>query len=189
MNVLYSEFPESVTVNGVEYPIVTDFRDWIKFCDLTETDEVNGADKALIMLDWYIEQVPPDLKKAILTLGEFLAAYPLYENNAGVTKSNSPQKAYSFSQDAGDIFSAFLTCYGIDLSTVDYLHWWKFRTLFDSLPNDCEIKQKMYYRTVDLAKIKNRDERKRIQELRSRIALKERKNRYVDDYDIGDVFG
>ena len=59
-------------------------------------------------------------------------------------KNKNNKRAYSFSQDAGDIYSAFLTCYGMDLTRIGYLHWWKFRTLFDSLPNDCEIKQKMY---------------------------------------------
>lgn len=188
MNVLYDSFPDSVMVNNVAYSIVTDFRDWIKFCDLIETDQVEEKDKPILMLEWYDIIIPPDVEKAILALGEFMAAYPLYENASGIGKSKTNKRAYSFSQDAGDIYSAFLTCYGIDLQKVKYMHWWKFRTLFDSLPNDCEIKQKMYYRTLDPSTIKNRDERKRVIDIQQKIKLSERKSKYVDDYEIGDAF-
>ena len=40
MNILYEQFPEEVKVNGEYYPIVTDFREWIRFTELVEDDSV-----------------------------------------------------------------------------------------------------------------------------------------------------
>ena len=40
MNILFEEFPDSVCVNGENYPIETDFREWIRFIQLVEDDEV-----------------------------------------------------------------------------------------------------------------------------------------------------
>lgn len=190
MNPIYEQFPDTVLVDGTEYRIVTDFRDWIKLCDLIETDEVPETEKPRLMLEWYEDDIPDDIEKAVTALGEFLAAYKLYEGTTKQKTSGKSKRAFSFSQDAGDIFSAFFVYYNMDLSKVKYMHWWKFRTLFDSLPSDSEIKQKMYYRTLDPGTIKNKDERKRVIEIQQRIKLKElNRHEYVDDYEIGDVFG
>lgn len=40
MNILFEEFPDSVCVNGENYQIETDFREWIRFIQLVEDDEV-----------------------------------------------------------------------------------------------------------------------------------------------------
>lgn len=189
MNPLYEQFPTSVLVNGREYGIVTDFREWIKFCELIETSEVAERDKALLMLRWYEDDVPDDREKAILALGEFLGAYGLYDQkHLRKGKTGNGKRAVSFSQDAGDIFSAFFIYYNMDLSSIKYMHWWMFRTLFDSLPFESEIKQKMYYRTLDPNTINNREERKRVVDIQMQIQLEEIKGGYVDDYEIGDVF-
>lgn len=45
---------------------------------------------------------------------------------------------YRFDADFKYIHAAFLELYGIDLITVDYLHWWTFRGLFRSL-HDCRF--------------------------------------------------
>ena len=41
MNILFEEFPDSVCVNGENYQIETDFREWIRFIQLVEDDEVD----------------------------------------------------------------------------------------------------------------------------------------------------
>ena len=46
-----------------------------------------------------------------------------------------PVKAlYSFEYDYPFILSGFLQCYQINLKTIDYMHWWEFRCLFQGLP-------------------------------------------------------
>lgn len=100
----------------------------------------------------------------------------------------SMKQVYSFTQDADCIYSAFREVYGINLQTVQYMHWWEFRVLFAGLPETTEIKQRIMYRSVDLRSIRNKDERRRIQRIQKAIALKDRNDRKLTDYEIGDVF-
>ena len=186
LNVLYEKFPEHVTVNGEFFPIETDFREWIRFVELAEDDSVPLQAKVQLMLGWYTDRIPADIEAAVSALGDFLAAKRLYPGKAEEGEERSVKPAFSFEEDAGCIYSAFIECYGIDIQTIDYMHWWKFKTLFDNLPEKTEIKQRMIYRTIDISSIKDKEERKRIRKIQSAIALK--KKRCLDDYEIGDIF-
>ena len=55
MNILFEEFPDSVCVNGENYQIETDFREWIRFIQLVEDDEVPWQIKCQLMMQWYTE--------------------------------------------------------------------------------------------------------------------------------------
>lgn len=189
LNVLYEQFPEHVIVDDKRYRITTDFREWIKLISLIEDDEISWQMRAQLMMQWYTDEIPDDIEAAIYALGDFLTAKDLYperdtDNDHKVSKQ---VQAFSYEQDAGCIYSAFVDCYGIDLQTVPYMHWWKFKTLFDWLPEKTEIKQRIYYRTVDTNSIADKDERKRIRKIQKQIELKCKKA-YLDDYEIGDVF-
>lgn len=185
MNILFEEFPDSVCVNGENYPIETDFREWIRFIQLVEDDEVPWQIKCQLMMQWYTDGMPDDLEGAVQALGDFLAMKP--ENTEEEEASGSASKQlYSFEQDAECIYSAFREVYGINLQTISYMHWWEFQTLFIGLPEKTEIKQRIMYRNTDLRDIKDKDERKRIQKIQRAISLK--KNRKMTDYEIGDMF-
>lgn len=56
---------------------------------------------------------------------------------------------YSFTHDAGLIYGAFLTQYGIDLSRKS-LHWWQFMALFEALEEDRVLKEVMRCRAVEI---------------------------------------
>nr|DAZ49639.1 MAG TPA: hypothetical protein [Caudoviricetes sp.] len=185
MNILFEEFPDSVCVNEENYPIETDFREWIRFIQLVEDDEVPWQIKCQLMMQWYTDGMPDDLEGAVQALGDFLAMKPENAEEEEVSGSASKQ-LYSFEQDAECIYSAFREVYGINLQTISYMHWWEFQTLFIGLPEKTEIKQRIMYRNTDLRDIKDKDERKRIQKIQRAISLK--KNRKMTDYEIGDMF-
>ena len=186
LNVLFEEFPDYVFVNKQRYSIETDFREWIRFAELADDDTVPWTIKANLMLGWY-KECPDNIEDAIYALGDFLAAKSLYdENGTSKKRSNNSKPAFSFQEDAGCIYSAFIDCYGLDLQRISYMHWWKFKTLFDWLPEDTEIKQRIFYRTLDANSIKDKEERKRVKRIQREIALQ--KKRPLNDYDIGDVF-
>ena len=188
LNVLYEELPESVCVHGRSYLVETDFREWIRFAELVEDDEVPWQIKCGLMLRWYKEDVPDDLEAAVYALGDFLAARSLYpDGDAEEEHKSNGKPVFSFTDDAGCIYAAFTEAYGIDLQKVPYMHWWKFKTLFDGLPDDTEIKQRMIYRSIDPKTIKDKNERKRVQKIQKEIALKKR-TRKINDYEIGDMF-
>lgn len=100
-------------------------------------------------------------------------------------KSGKP--VFSFSEDAGCIYAAFREAYGIDLQQIDYMHWWEFRSLFDWLPDDTEIKQRIMYRSIDPGTVPDKNERKWIKKIQRAVSLK-KKQRKLDDYEIGDMF-
>lgn len=187
INVLYQSFPDYVEIDGHRYAVITDFREWIRFYELINSD-IPYEQKAMLMLEWYRDEIPRDIPKAIKGLGSFLASYDMYEHTeeSEATGANKAP-AFSFSQDAGDIYTAFLQYYRIDLQEVDYMHWWKFKTLFAHLPEESEIRKKMYYRTLDASKIKNKKERARVREIQNKIKIKV-KVKPMDDFEIGDAF-
>nr|DAT74538.1 MAG TPA: hypothetical protein [Bacteriophage sp.] len=185
MNILFEEFPDSVFVNGENYPIETDFREWIRFIQLVEDDEVPWQIKCQLMMQWYTDGMPDDLEGAVYALGGFLEMR-VDRSDSEEHSESVPKQLYSFEQDADCIYSAFREVYGINLQSVPYMHWWEFQTLFIGLPEKTEIKQRIMYRNTDLRDIKDKDERKRIQKIQRAILLK--KNRKMTDYEIGDMF-
>lgn len=191
MNILFQSFPDTVDVNGQAYRIVTDFREWIKLHEFLKEVDTFTPEILKMILDWYVDDVPRDIEAAILALEEFLAAEELQDHKNDEEEEREERTGapvFSFSQDAVFIYSAFREVYGIDLENVEYMHWWKFKTLFDGLPSDTEIKERIYYRSVNLNTIKDKEERKRIQKIQRRIAIRDERKRVVSDYDIGDAF-
>lgn len=118
MNILYEQFPEEVKVNGEYYPIVTDFREWIRFTELVEDDSVPWRMKCGLLLQWYLDQVPEDIEAAIYALGDFLMCKRMYQDDLEdeeEEQQKSGKPVFSFSEDAGCIYAAFREAYGIDL--------------------------------------------------------------------------
>ncbi|MEG2428595.1 MAG: bacteriophage Gp15 family protein [Clostridium sp.] len=193
MNIFYEPFPRTVEIHGSPYRIVTDFREWIKFMDLVQDETIPMAEKGNMLLQWYVD-VPPLEKSAVYALQKFLIAKELYPPIEEINQEDDEEEeaeqdvvpAFSYAVDASSIFCAFMSCYHIDLEKVSYLHWWKFKILFDGLPEDTEIKQRIYYRTLDLSTIKDKDEKKRIRNIQRKISLQ--KKRLPDDFEIGGMF-
>lgn len=185
MNILYEKFPECIMVNKECYPIVTDFREWIRFTELVEDEEVPWQIKSMLLLQWYIDRIPEDIEAAIYALSDFLLCKK--GDQVAEEKRKNIKPVFSFTEDAGCIYAAFREAYDINLQKVDYMHWWEFRNLFDWLPESTEIKQRIMYRGIDIRTIKDKNERKRVRQIQNAIALK-KKNRKMTDYEIGDVF-
>ena len=65
------------------------------------------------------------------------------------------------------------------------MHWHKFLALFDALPEDTPIKKRIAYRGVNLAAIKDKNERKRIRKIKDAIRIPQPD---LDAYQCGDYF-
>lgn len=196
MNVLFESFPKTVEVSGKEYRIVTDFREWIKFSELLRCTKRFNKRILDMVLEWYVDERPDDIEASISALQKFLSAEEIYQEGNDLvveegdleSEMETSVEAFSFKQDALCIYSAFMEIYGIDIETIPYMHWWKFLVLFWGLPPGTEIKERIYCRTVDLATIKDKEERERIKKIKRRIAIRN-PQRKLNDYQIGDVFG
>lgn len=151
MNILIDELPQSVEIGGKEYPINYGFRTFvlIEICifdaDLSDSERVNQA------LDlFYGDDLPGDVNQAFERMMWFYRGGK--DEKKGKSKgATSPKRCYCFEQDAPYIYSAFRAQYGIDLQdirSVD-LHWWKFKSLFESLDENLRISKIMMYRVAD----------------------------------------
>ena len=178
-NILIDALPETVTVNGREFSFRTGFRYGIMFELLMLDPEVDGQQKTLDALNLFFEEIPDDAEAAVDAILWFYAcgdeskvkkAKETDDKQSEQQPQRKAQRYYDYNVDAGLIYAAFLDQYGIDLADSD-LHWWKFRALFDGLKSENEFCKIVGYRAVDLSKIKNKAERKRLAILKNKHAL------------------
>lgn len=187
MNFFYEAFPDSVCIHGEEIPIITDFREYVRLLDMLRCEELNAMQKTALLAQYFLDEIEID-KEAISALTAFVVMDLDSDEDSEEDEPDqhgTSKNLFSYEIDYPFILSGFLRDYGIDLEAVDYLHWWKFRMLFDGLSEDTEIKQRIMYRGINLSDIKDKDERKRISRIQKRIQLPMEE---LTDYDIGNAF-
>lgn len=160
--------PMSVDVGGLNYDIDSDFRTMIEVENLimgkTVTEEQKAfADEVMrfnpdisfeeactnakyyeALRLFYKENIPEALEEAIEKLVWFYGCGK-QEQAAGRGK----KQLYSYRYDFDYINAGFLQDYKIDLFEIEFLHWWKFVSLFSALRDGCKIREIMGYRGAD----------------------------------------
>lgn len=167
MNILIDELPTEVEIENVMYKINSSFRISILFELLMQDNSISEEEKIIQALELYYPKLPKDLNKAIEGILWFYRCGKdeVDNKNKGTGKSTN---VYSYDYDDDLIYSAFLDQYGIDLQDVEYLHWWKFKSMFKGLKEDNEIVKIMGYRAMDVNKIKDKEQKahyKKMQDL------------------------
>ena len=172
MNLLVDKLPTEY--KGLK--IDTNFRSFILFELLMQDNKVKEKDKIMMSIKLFYKEPPKDLKKAIEGILYFYRCQE--EEKVGKSGGESTKKQiYSYEYDAKLIYSAFLDQYGIDLNEIEYLHWFKFKALFEGLNNENKICEIMSYRAIDLNKIKDKEERKKYRRLQRQFALPDNRTR------------
>lgn len=190
INALYEPFPESIFVDGTEYPIITDFREWFRFADMAADTELSNRDKLLMMTQWLLEPPEQITSELVTALCDFYRAkalereMPEYKDDEDEEYTSAALPVLSWKIDAPYIIGDFQRYYGIDLLTAE-MHWWRFRILFSALPDDSQMMKRIGYRSVDIGQVKSESERKRIMKMKQLYALPFE----LDEDDIGAVFG
>ena len=152
----------------------SDFRISIMFELLMQDKKYTKEQKIYQALRLYypdIEQIE-DFEKAI---DDILWFYRCGKELANSSKKggngNQNRQIYSYEFDDAYIYGAFMQQYKIDLQDIEYLHWWKFKAMFDCLSDDTKFVEIMGYRAVDLRKIKDKQERERYKKLKEAYKL------------------
>lgn len=181
-NILIDFLPKTVFIDDLEYEINSNFRESILFEQLMQDDGFTDEDKIYQALSIYYPQIPNNLDSAIK---EMLSFYKCgkqeeYENTNSNASKSSSTKIYDFDYDADYIYSAFLSQYNIDLQDIEYLHWWKFKAMFNGLNSDNKIVEIMGYRSIKLNSIKDEEQRKHYRKLQRlyRLPINTNKNEY-----------
>ena len=78
--------------------------------------------------------------------------YRMYKPILKASTSQNEATSYKYSSDIGYVYSAFLQQYGINILTAK-LHWFEYKSLFDSLTDATKFIQIVGYRTQDTSKM------------------------------------
>lgn len=183
-NILLDILPQH-TSTGLA--IRTDFRESIKFELLMQDNKLNEVDKLAIALNLYYYEEPQDIEQAIKEILWFYRCGK--EIKTSQKKEIKKQKQiYSYEFDADYIYSAFMQQYKIDLNRIKYMHWWKFKALFEGLTEETQIVKIMGYRAMDLSQIKDKEEKKRYKKLQKLYALPDMRTEAQKEADFGSAF-
>ena len=189
INILLDELPKKINGNRIN----SDFRISILFELLMQDKEVKNEDKvrqALILYYPNIEKIT-DYKQAVDDIIWFYKCGKeekkvddeLKENN----ENNKQKQIYSYEFDAEYIYSAFMEQYNIDLNSIKYLHWWKFKALFNSLNENVLFSKIMSYRTINVNKIKDKTLRKNYKKLKELYKLPDMRSEEEKEEDFANA--
>lgn len=161
MNILIDLLPTIINIDNKEYDINSDFRTSILFELLMQDKSILEEEKIIMALNLYYPVIPNNINLAI----EKMLWFYRCGKDVKISKSNSNGRSnnitqiYSYEYDDDYIYSAFLDQYRIDLQDIEDLHWWKFKAMFKSLREGNEIVKIMGYRSMDLSKVKDKEQK------------------------------
>ncbi len=174
MNMLIDLLPTNVEIDNKRYKIDSNFRTSILFEMMMQDNELDKEEKITNALQLYYPIVPTNINEAVKKLIWFYSCGKDNTKHKG-TGSGEAEQIYNYEFDDGYIYSAFLSQYGIDLQDIDYLHWWKFKAMFNSLKEDNKIIKIMSYRSLDLNTIKDKEQKANYRRLKKIYELPKNK--------------
>ena len=174
MNILIDLAPKSVVIGSKEYEINSNFRTSILFEQMIQDTTLNEFDKIKHTILLYYNEIPDDLQEAIDKAMWFYRGGK--DLNKKTNSDGSSEQLYDWDYDDELIYSAFLSQYNIDLQDIEYLHWWKFRALFNSLNKSNKISEVMEIRSIKLSDIKDKEQRKQYQKLKNLYSIPKKKD-------------
>lgn len=176
MNLILDGLPEEVEIAGQKVKIVTSFRTGIIFEEMLSDPELSDEDKILTMLELYFPGIVFDettIREAVELIFWFYrcGADPKQKTTGGGDEGDKP--VFSYEYDADYIYAGFMSAYRIDLATHD-LHWWQFRALFRSLPDDTQIMKIIGYRAMKIPAKLPKEQKEHYKRMKRIYALPDR---------------
>jgi len=172
MNILIDTLPEEVEINNKAYEVNFDFRTLILInlllCDMTVDEDF----KVKQSIKLFYPVIPLDKNIAISNLAWFNRCGKEIElKKTKKTKSATGKRILDYEKDADLIYSAFMSQYRLDLQDIEQLHWWKFQSLLNGLNEDNRLCEIMKYRSMDLSKIQDKEQKKFYKEMQELYSL------------------
>ncbi len=184
MNILVEQFPTTVSINGKQVEVNSDFRSCLKIILAFEDNELTPQEKQMILFNNMYGELPDDLREAAVQAVKFL--------NGGKDKEEGEDEApgptlYSFSKDASFIFSAMKQTHGIELDKAE-LHWWKFLALFMDLGPETTFSNLVGLRSRLADGTASKDDRKLARKMGSMVEVQQADDRTLEEKEAADKF-
>lgn len=170
----YKPLPDRIEHSGKRYKLrltAANVLRYIELCD--EPQGLTNGEVTEIGFGWLVRggsRLPLQEKAELLS-----RIFSVYINPpCRRLKDKEQQPVVSFIHDSGYIAAAFMQAYGIDLwECAEKMHWSKFITLFEGLPDGCTLKEIMHIRAQPLPvpDRHNLGEIQRLTELKALYAL------------------
>lgn len=128
-----------------------------------------------------------DTKKVIDDIVWFYSCGRSEEKTSQKNRKGKNKQIYSYEFDNDLIYSAFKNQYNVDLEEIEYLHWWKFRAMFNGLKSDNRIVEIMGYRAMELSKIKDKDMKKHYKQLQEEYKLPDMRSEEEKEEDFAEA--
>ena len=153
----YKGLPNTVEVDGKPFLIKTDFRDWIDFGVRIKNPHTTLGQ----IHDLFIDTNVPILEENLNSLIKFYSnPNPTPQH---IESDNNKDNYLDYVLDGEYIVSSFMQAYGIDLTSIDYMHWHLFKALTIGLPANTKLMEIISIRSYKKIKI---DEDKQRQKLK-----------------------
>ena len=189
MNLLIDTLPNSVVIDGLAYPINTDFRIGILFEQLMQDTEVDEVQKLDLAIRLYFKNTVKNKEEAVKQILWFYRCGKAKQEtrNTG-NNSTKYEPIYDFDYDSEYIFSAFYEQYNIDLQDIANLHWWKFKALFKGLNKDTKIVEIMGYRSIVINGKMTKEQQEYYRKMKRIYKLPSNKTEREKEQQIANVF-
>lgn len=131
------DLPTSVTVNGTEYEIRSDYRAILDIIQALTDPELDDEDKGYVCLDIFypaFNDMPwADYKEALMKCFWFI-------DLGSTDKRRATPKLMDWEQDFPYIVSPINRVIGQEIRSMPYLHWWTFIAAYYEM-GDCTFAQ------------------------------------------------
>lgn len=172
INLLLDNIDEIVK-DRIKIDFDTNFRIGIAFEIMMQNPKYSMQAKTYQALKLFYPEMNKikDTKKAIDDIIWFYSCGKSEEKTSQKNRKDKNKQIYSYEFDNDLIYSAFKNQYNVDLEEIEYLHWWKFKAMFNGLKSDNRIVEIMGYRAMELSKIKDKDMKKHYKQLQEEYEL------------------
>lgn len=136
--------PESLTVNGHEYAIETDYRSYLTVIQAMNDPDLESATKVQVCLTLYkgfgptddANQVEPEETLRPEDYEEAYKAACKFLDHGSHREKAPPIKLMDWEQDEDILFPAVNRAAGFEVRAVEYMHWWTFLGLLMSVDSE-----------------------------------------------------
>lgn len=169
-------YPTKMEANGHIYNINTDYRVAIACLKAIDDDEISDFVRYLAVETLLLGTGVDNNDRNILK--NKIASYLRCGK-----EENTPDNEIDFDyiQDEEAVEVSIRQAYSIDLTKIDYMHWWEYNKLISGLLPESLINRIRESRTIDETEYKDPKQRERIRKIKEFNALKKKQRKLTDE--------